>query len=440
LDQAVEVNSPANRIDYRSLTSCLVGNFFLRAAAGAAGTLIALYLAGLTQTGVAVGAGLVSLTAMLFYLAELAGSPVFGYLSDLRGRKTFMLLGPVFGGVAVQFIYLAPTISLVLLARVLQGVSTAASVPSALSYVSSTSGGTEKSRGRILSAFEVATIIGMAAGLKIGGSLWDLLGHTAFLAVFGMYVVSFALLWIVKDDHQVVARARSTLGDRLAFVRSGAALRLVPAWIAVNAIVGLWFTHLAFQMGKRHDPNGPAQLLVGGYSGSDIGSYTAGFALLFVVGIGLWSLSFGRLRSTQVMGLALVGLFALVVTMFFLNHSLPHDPTRIRILLGLIALFVVVLSGFTPAALVKLAGIAEQHPEGRGSMMGLYSVFLGVGQFIGGGLGGPFADWRGVDGMIILTGLLGGVAAVFVVGLARQDSLPGVDTPSEAQRPSLGLH
>ena len=41
------------------------------------------------------------------------------------------------------------------------------------------------------------------------------------------------------------------------------------------------------------------------------------------------------------------------------------------------------MSGFTPAALAYLADITEDYAGDRGAIMGLYSVFLGVGQFVG---------------------------------------------------------
>jgi len=63
------------------------------------------------------------------------------------------------------------------------------------------------------------------------------------------------------------------------------------------------------------------------------------------------------------------------------------------------------MSGFTPAALAYLADITEEYAGDRGAIMGLYSVFLGVGQFVGSSLGGPFADWRGMDGVILLSAL-----------------------------------
>ena len=439
MDQRADLIQQPTRLDLFSLIVCLIGNFFLRAAAASAGTLISLYLASLQQAGHPIRAEVVGLAAMLFYAAELLGSPGFGYLCDLWARKPFMILGPVFGGAAVSLIFIAPTIPLVLLARVLQGLSTASSVPSTLSYLSSESGSSEKRRGRVMGVFEIATIVGIAAGFAAGGILWDVLGHDAFLAVIGIYGASLLLLSLVRDRNGNVPRARVATHSRFEVLRSGRALSLVPAWIAVNAIVGLWFSHLDFQMGKSEDP---LQLLVGGYSGVEIGLYTAGFSLIFVVGVGLWSLAFGRLLATQVMGISLGGLAALVAVMYLLNHSAPDNQVRVLVLLGLISASLLVMSGFTPAALVKLADIAEDYPEGRGSLMGLYSVFLGVGQFIGSGLGGPFASWRGVDGMILLTGLLGIVAAVFVSVLAKTDRRRVDESQARpaVQRRSLGIH
>ena len=51
-----------------------------------------------------------------------------------------------------------------------------------------------------------------------------------------------------------------------------------------------------------------------------------------------------------------------------------------------------VLAGATPAALGLLADISERFPNDRGAIMGLYSVFLAVGQIIGALIGGFAAD------------------------------------------------
>ncbi len=74
------------------------------------------------------------------------------------------------------------------------------------------------------------------------------------------------------------------------------------------------------------------------------------------------------------------------------------------IVLLLIGMFVE--SGFTPAALTYLAEIAEEQAQDRGSVMGVYSVLLSVGQLAGTALAGPFAAAAGFNGLITLTGLL----------------------------------
>ncbi|HEX9609225.1 MAG TPA: MFS transporter, partial [Candidatus Limnocylindria bacterium] len=66
-----------------------------------------------------------------------------------------------------------------------------------------------------------------------------------------------------------------------------------------------------------------------------------------------------------------------------------------------------VLAGATPAALGMLADISEEHPDDRGAIMGLYSVFLAVGQILGSLIAGGAAEWLGVDGLLLASvGLL----------------------------------
>ena len=89
------------------------------------------------------------------------------------------------------------------------------------------------------------------------------------------------------------------------------------------------------------------------------------------------------------------------------------------ILVGLFFGGVLVASGFTPAALAYLADLSEERAEHRGAVMGLYSVTLGLGQLLGGTLGGAFAGWASVNGLILLTILLGSIALLTVLGLHR---------------------
>jgi MFS family permease len=208
----------------------------------------------------------------------------------------------------------------------------------------------------------------------------------------------------------------------MSFLRSGRAFRLVPAWIAVNGVLGIWLSHAAFQL-KR--PDDPTQLLVGGYSASEVSRFSAATLALFVVGIGVWGFVMGRYGSLRVMSGSLVGLVALCPALFLLNHATVGNQYEIGGWLLASAASLFIASGFTPAALAYLSRIAEEHASERGAIMGVYSVLLGVGQAMGGAIGAIAAEWRGADGMIGLSAVFAAAAVVAVGALARLDRAAG---------------
>ncbi len=59
--------------------------------------------------------------------------------------------------------------------------------------------------------------------------------------------------------------------------------------------------------------------------------------------------------------------------------------------------------------------------------MGLSSVFLGLGQFIGSSLGGPFIDWLGADGMVLSTALLGIIAGFLLLRMQAVERRFGIE-------------
>jgi predicted MFS family arabinose efflux permease len=63
--------------------------------------------------------------------------------------------------------------------------------------------------------------------------------------------------------------------------------------------------------------------------------------------------------------------------------------------------------------------------------MGLYSVFLAVGQIIGAIIGGFAAEARGIDGMLIATAILLVVALLPLARLRRDEAILGVEGGSD---------
>jgi predicted MFS family arabinose efflux permease len=131
----------------------------------------------------------------------------------------------------------------------------------------------------------------------------------------------------------------------------------------------------------------------------------------------LWSIFFAQWRKTTVMLIGTGGLFLTCVFLFALNHQPALDAPLVLPLALLLVVSIVIQSGFTPAALAHLADITEDHAQDRGAIMGMYSVFLGIGQFLGATIGGPFVDWRGADGIVVVTALLGIVSTATLLRL-----------------------
>ncbi|MEX1277931.1 MAG: hypothetical protein WEI16_02625, partial [Chloroflexota bacterium] len=95
-----------------------------------------------------------------------------------------------------------------------------------------------------------------------------------------------------------------------------------------------------------------------------------------------------------------------------LNHSSSLPVWFLAGLLGIAAAGLFVLAGATPAAVGFLSDVSEGYPGRRGVIMGLYSVFLAVGQIIGSVVAGVAAQWGGIDGLLIASGGLLVVALI----------------------------
>lgn len=409
----------------RSLWAVLAGTFTLRFSTGLTGAMLSVYLAKLPEHGgAAVSATTLAILGATFFVAELVLSPIFGVLSDRIGHHRVMQFGPVFGAAAV--ILTGLTTNLVVLGgtRFLEGASTAASVPSILGFIAVVTAGNEVFRGKAAARFEGATLAGIGAGFAIAPLLFAAFGPTAFFLNALIYGVSFLIFRYGVADHDAEARAmrrdgattrREGLARYLRLMRNSHVWLLAPTWIAVNASIGLWFGQSIFQFSKA-DPRFPDQYLLQGFSAVQISFAAVVIGLIFGAGLLYWGNRFKDMRRTTIILYGIIGGGVLVLGGVAVNHSeaLPAVVPLIGVLAAVGGLFV--LAGATPAALGLLADISERFPTDRGAIMGLYSVFLAIGQITGLLIGGLAADWRGIDGMLIATF---GLLLVALVPLSR---------------------
>jgi MFS family permease len=438
----------------RSLNAVLIGTFTLRFSTGLTGGLLVYYLAALDNFGAAaVTAVQVGILTAAFYLAELILSPFFGMLSDRLGSRPVMQFGPVFGAVAVVMTALTTDLFVLGTTRWLEGAAAAASIPSILGYIALATSHDEGLRGRTVAQFEAATLAGLGLGLVAAGGLWALLDRNAFYLNAVLYGVSFLIYryGVTEGRPGSVAEAHReaeelgaggvtgvSRGLDLARYRgllaSASVWLLAPTWIAINAFIGAWTSQSIFQLVAARRPGFEDQLLMGGFSPAQVSIGLAVALVVFFAGLFYWGNRFKRYRRTTIMAIGAAGGIVMVAAIFGLNHGATWGAL-IRIGLGIVTaggLFV--LAGATPAALGLLADISEEHPDDRGAIMGLYSVFLAIGQVIGSLIGGGAAEWLGIDGLLVASAGLLLVALLPLRWLRGSEHLvgmrPGVARPA----------
>jgi MFS family permease len=401
-------------VPQRSFSSVLAGNFLLRLGGAATGLMLTLYLGWINRELSPVSATTLGFMAGGYYLVEMVCAPLLGAESDRRGRHLFLLLGPALGFVAVQMTGLTTVLTVLFLTRLLEGLAGASATPALLGLLSDRTEGDGVLRGRVMGLFEAGTALGLTLGSVAGSLLWDSFGQAGFFLIGAPYAGSFALFWLdgrrAKDERRGTdgwSRHADLLTSLRVVLRYRPLLAFMPAWLAVNAVVGLWLTHAIFQMTAARELEG--QYLVGAFSSRAIAVILGGYTVTFGIGIMAWGYAFRWVSETTVMRIAMVAMLGATGSLFLMNHSGGPGP----LLWGAVALFtlsVLVESGFAPAAVSYLAALSSALKEDRGLMMGLYSVVLGLGQLSGGWVGGPVADRWGMDGILALTAVLGAVA------------------------------
>lgn len=450
----------------RSLWAVLLGTFTLRFSTGLTGAMLTFYLADLPKyhgvldqflglgAGIVVGSIAFALIHATFYASELVLSPVFGVLSDRLGHHRVMQFGPFFGFVAVVLTWATTNLPLIGLTRLLEGSATAASIPSILGFIAATTALDEGLRGRVVARFEAATLAGLLGGFAAAGPLFTFFGPGAFLVNGLVYAVSFSIYRFGVDPRRekeaVLPSAGTAAGseagpepgieagtEAATEAPAGGLARyrrilghthvwlLAPTWIAINAVLGLFTTQTIFQLVREPDPKFADQLLMGGFAPLQISAGLVVGGILFFAGLIYWGNRFKTIRRTTIILYGLGGGALLVAGALAVNHSgsLP-DLARVVFLLPVVfGLFV--LAGATPAAIGLLADVTEAYPDDRGAIMGLYSVFLGLGQIGGSLIAGFAAAALGLDGILVSSVVLLGLAVIPLTALRRYEHYLG---------------
>ena len=414
------------KISGRSVAPLLIGTFILRANTGAGSIILGRLLAQLSlEQGHPISNIHVGLIAVTYFIVELSLAPIMGALSDRTGRRFFLTIGPLIGFAHVALIIFTPAqnpLPYLLCIQMLAGVATAMQVPAVLGYLADYTAESRILRMRIMSFYELATSGGLAFGVVLGGFAWDHFGRYAYgLLAVGYLIVAVCMFLIPRVKQVIVhSKLKATIRRYWQVLRTPRLFIFIPAWISISALIGIWLsTQLTYVLSSTtHKPN---QSLMGIFSahggGGRLSLVLGAYVLFFGLCLLFWAFFLNRAPRLLLMLSSITGVYLACIALAGINHFGTGNPWLMVLWIVMLMVGIFAESSFAPAALAYLADISEGVAKDRGLLMGLYSVFLGLGQLLGGGLGGIFAQIWGFNGLIYLTALLAFVALISLLML-----------------------
>ena len=396
---------------HANLAWVILAHALLRIASGTSGILIGLYLASLNNHGAHLSVGLVGTLSAVSFTAELFASIPMGVASDAMQPRWLMTGGAIVGAIAA-FLAASGSTSTFFLSRLLEGVGVAAIVPALLAYLTDATEGRPSLRVRVMSYFELTLLAGLALGGIVAGQLFRILNSGAFSVVAVVYLACAAILFS-SISGRAARHLASPLDDLKQVLRLPSIRHLAPVWLCVNSVVGLWLgPTLPFLLTDRSTK---AQYLAGIYASSpaSVGWLLFGYSIVFGLGVTAWSFILPHIRLQNAMRITIGAMLPVCAGFYLLNHSGDQSVTVRWSIGGIVALLIMVESGFTPAALAWLAGTLPIQ-SGRGAAMGIYSVLLSVGAIIGSLLAGILGERYSIDGLLYGTVFVAVAALIFL--------------------------
>lgn len=367
--------------EIRRLTVLYVAVVATTTGAGLVAPLLPVYARDLGAGALEIG-----LVFATFSLSRTLFVPVFGRLSDTRGRKPFLVLGLLcYFVLALLFILSEDVLTLIAL-RFGQGLASAMILPVAQAYA-----GTlipAQREGRRMGIFNSSMYLGLSLGPVLGGVLKDSAGIAAsFLGMAGMTGFAFVLCLLLLPGNEGPGPGRHCPGDTglVRILCRPRVLSLLVFRTCFTLCVGITWAFLPLVATDRFQA-----------SGSAIGI----LVMVNVLLSGTFQIPMGYLADRLnkdwmvVAGgfLAIPCLLALPLTTSFAGLLLANA------LFGL-------AGGVSIPAVMALGVIEGREVQAMGSVMGLLAMAHSAGMLLGPLLGGVIMDcWS--FGATLITGAL----------------------------------
>lgn len=330
-------------------------------------------------------------------VAGIVIAPVAGFLADRFGRRIVLTvcLGifGVFGGLAA----LAPTFEILLLARFLQGVGSAALVNLAVVLIGDNWTGPD--RTRLIGRNSAVLTIGLASIPLLSGAVTEAASWRVTFAIYTVALGTAAAAWVILDGRRPAdpPHVRDQFGEAVVVLRRPV-LRasLLSGFLVFVAIFGLFLTVLPVHLAEVFGMEAGARGVV-----ISLPAVTATLA----------SYNLGRMRTLT--GARTVVIFSAIVLMV---SYVTLGLTTTLVVAVVATLMYGASEGFFIPMLQDLT-MEDAPDEHRAVVIAVWVGFARLGQTIGPllagvamgflGTGPTFVAGSGIAALILLVGILG---------------------------------
>lgn len=329
-----------------------------------------------------------------FFVASVISTPLFGRLSDRKGRKVFIAIGLLcYGIISLSFIW-ATTVYQLTLVRFLQGIAGGMIVPLIQAYVGDMA--PPGAEGKWMGYFNATLLAGFGIGPLLGGTLTEHMGMTiAFVIMAGLSLIAFLIVILYvpnTTDRKMIS------SPRFSFKEMGQS----------RTIRGLVGFRLAFAFSR-----GILTTFLPLFASISMGLSPAFIGVLMAAVILLMSLpqTYGGNLADRFSRFPLVVIGSVTNLVFLALIPLTGNFWQLLTLCLFGSLGTAIALPAVSALIVE-----EGRKFGMGSTMAVFSVAFSAGMGIGSILGGIIGDFAGMNSTFYLgagMGLLGTILFIY---------------------------
>lgn len=343
----------------------------------------------------------------VYALMQLIFAPVWGSLSDKIGRKPILIVGILGNALAQLLMGLSTQLWMLFAARILAGVLSSATLPTAMAYIGDST--TDENRSGGMGIIGAAMGVGMVLGPGLGGGLAEInLSVPFYLAAALSVVVLGVVMWLLPES--LPDEFRSAKDSKIQGPNFGA------MWQALFGPLGFFMLMsflVSFGLTNFEGIFGLYALERYGYSPLQVGGILMGIGVTAAAiqgfGAGKAAKQWGEGRSLEI---------ALIIST--IGFGLMLNATNLPAVVLTSSFFIIGNALMRP---VLAAMISQKSTRAeQGMALGMHNAFMSLGRVIGPTWAG-FAFDVNISLPYISGGIVLGIGAIITaIWLSRNGS------------------